>query len=102
MIADFIRADFYIPEFMLIIEIDGPSHENGLSQLNKKSQMKKMVLEQLGYTVCNINAIKFMSHNLTFGETNIGERYISEQIKHALIQSGNQRMPPGGFGFEDI
>ena len=85
MIADFIRADFYIPEFMLIIEVDGPSHENGLSQLNKKSQMKKMVLEHLGYTVCNIKALQFMSHHNTFWEKNKGERYISEQIKRALI-----------------
>jgi very-short-patch-repair endonuclease len=57
IIADFVRVDFFVPELNLIIEVDGPLHENGISHSNKKSQMKKMVLERLGYTVCNINAI---------------------------------------------
>lgn len=102
-IAEFVRVDFFIPELMLIIEVDGPLHDNGLNKMNKKTQMKKMVLEHLGYTVCNINALNFITHQNTTWKENEGEKYIKEQIKWALKNSGNQQQKPLlGFGLKDF
>ena len=47
-IANFI-VDFYCPELMLAIELDGITHES--EEVKQKDQLKQAALEKLGVTV---------------------------------------------------
>lgn len=59
LIDDFLKVDILIPDHKLVVEVNGPTHFNGLGQLNKKTQTKRRVLEALGYRYASVNKLNW-------------------------------------------
>jgi len=59
MIGDFYRVDLYLPEYNMVIEVNGPPHFNGLGIYNKKTLLKQRVIEKLGYKYLSITTMEF-------------------------------------------
>ena len=65
-------VDFFAPELQLIIEIDGPIHDN----LKAEDQARQSHLEQMGYRI-----IRFTNDEVFENMDKVLEE-ISETIKH--------------------
>ena len=84
-VADLIRVDFFIPEFNLIVEANGPVHYNGLGLLNQSTKSKMTLLRTLGYNVCDIDTIRFLFANRIPGDN--ARRYIAKGLNTTLMNS---------------
>lgn len=58
-LENFARVDLFVPEFNLIVEVNGPTHFNAMRKLNKKTQTRIEFFRHLGYQVVSIDIISF-------------------------------------------
>ena len=83
-VADIMRVDFFIPEFNLIVEANGPCHYNGLGLLDQITKGKITLLRTLGFNVCSIKTISFLFDKRIKGGA---RRYIEKELMTTLKNS---------------
>lgn len=70
-----------MPEYNLIVEIDGISHYKGsINKENAKTRVKREVLKKLGYKYTNIDLMKVLGKSDNQLQVDIISRLIEESI----------------------